>query len=88
MGTLVSIADFIVLLLFVAYIPRIVKQYSRSLVLSIFIAAAIVIFAVVSFTANAGLIANTSSLMHLIVLLGLLAMAVLVGLSKAPASAA
>jgi hypothetical protein len=88
MGTLVSIADFIVLLLLVVNIPRIVKQYSRSLVLSIFIAAAIAIFAVVSFTANAGLIANTSSPMQLIVLLGLLAMAVLVSLSKSRASVA
>jgi hypothetical protein len=83
MGTFVSIVDLIVLLLFVAYIPRIVKRYSGSLVLSIFIAAAIAIFAIVSFTANAGLIANTSSLTRVIVLLVLLAMAALLRLSEA-----
>ena len=82
MGTLVSIVDFIVLLLFVVYIPRVVRRDSGSLVLSILIALAVVIFAVVSFAANAGLIAATSSLTQGIVLVVLLGMAALVRLSE------
>jgi hypothetical protein len=82
MGTLVSIVDFIVLLLFVVYIPRLVKRESGSLLLSILIALAVVIFAIVSFAANAGLIAATSSLTRGIVLVALLGMAVLVRLSE------
>ena len=83
METLVSIADFIVLLLFVVYIPRVVKRDSGSLLLSILIALAVAIFAIVSFTANAGLIAATSSLTRAIVLVVLLGMAALVRLSEA-----
>lgn len=88
MATLVSIADFIVLLLFLLYIPGIVKRYSHSLALSVFIAAALMIFAVVSFTANAGLIANTSSLTQAIVLVVLLVMAALVRFSRSRGSVA
>ena len=83
MGTLVSIADFIVLLLFVVYIPRVVRRDSGSLLLSTLIALAVVIFAIVSFTATAGLIAATSSLTRGIVLVVLLGMAALVRLSEA-----
>ena len=83
MGTLVSIVDFIVLLLFVIYIPRVVKRDSGSLLLSTLIALVVVIFAIVSFTANAGLIAATSSLTRGIVLVVLLGMAALVLLSEA-----
>jgi hypothetical protein len=83
MGTLVSIADFIVLLLFVVYIPRVVRRDSGSLLLSTLIALAVVIFAIVSFTANEGLIAATSSLTRGIVLVVLLGMAALVRLSEA-----
>jgi hypothetical protein len=88
MGTLVSIVDFIVLLLFVIYIPRVVKRDSGSLLLSTLIALAVAIFAMVSFTANAGLIAATSSLTRGIVLVVLLGMAALIRLSEAgkPAS--
>jgi hypothetical protein len=83
MGTLVSIVDFIVLLLFVVYIPRVVRRDSGSLLLSTLIALAVVIFAIVSFTATAGLIAATSSLTRGIVLVVLLGMAALVRLSEA-----
>ena len=83
MGTLVSIADFIVLLLFVVYIPRVVRRDSGPLLLSTLIALAVVIFAIVSFSANAGLIAATSSLTRGIVLVVLLGMAALVRLSEA-----
>jgi hypothetical protein len=83
MGTLVSIADFMVLLLFVVYIPRFVRRDSGSLLLSTLIALAIIIFAIVSFTANAELIAATSSLTRGIVLVFLLGMAALVRHSEA-----
>jgi hypothetical protein len=83
MGTLISIVDFIVLLLFVVYIPRVVRRDSGSLLLSTLIALAVVIFAIVSFAANAGLIAATSSLTRGIVLVVLLGMAALVRLSEA-----
>jgi hypothetical protein len=83
MGTLISIVDSIVLLLFVVYIPRVVRRDSGSLLLSILIALAVVIFAMVSFVANAGLIAATSSLTRGIVLVVLLGMAALVRLSEA-----
>jgi hypothetical protein len=82
MGTLVSIVDSIVLLLFVVYIPRLVRRESGSLLLSTLIALAVVIFAIVSFTANVGLIAATSSLTRGIVLVVLLGMAALVRLSE------
>jgi hypothetical protein len=81
MGTLVSIVDFVVLLLFVVYIPRLVKRDSGSLLLSTLIALAVAIFAIVSFTANAGLIAGTSSLTRGVVLVVLLGMAGLIRLS-------
>jgi hypothetical protein len=83
MGTLVSIVDLTVLLLFVVYIPRLVRRDSGSLLLSTLIALAVVIFAIVSFTATAGLIAATSSLTRGIVLVVLLGMAALVRLSEA-----
>jgi hypothetical protein len=82
METLISIVDFIVLLLFVVYIPRLVRRDSGSLLLSTLIALAVVIFAIVSFTATAGLIAATSSLTRGIVLVVLLGMAALVRLSE------
>jgi hypothetical protein len=82
MATLVSIVDLVVLLLFVVYIPRLVRRDSGSLLLSILIALAVVIFAIVSFTATAGLIAATSSLTRIIVLVVLLGMAALVRLSE------
>jgi hypothetical protein len=82
MGTLVSIVDFIVLLLFVIYIPRVVKRDSGSLLLSTLIALAVAIFAIVSFEANAGLIAATSWLTRGIVLVVLLGMAALIRLSE------
>jgi hypothetical protein len=83
MGTLVSIVDFIVLLLIVVYIPRVVRRDSGSLLLSTLIALAVVIFAMVSFAANAELIAATSSLTRGIELVVLLGMAALVRLSEA-----
>ena len=88
METLVSIVDFIVLLLFVVYIPRLVRRDSGSLLLSTLIALAVVIFAIVSFAATAGLIAATSSLTRGIVLVVLLGMAALVRLSETSKPAA
>lgn len=88
MDSLVHIVDFIVLLLFVAYIPQIVKRGSHSFLLSALIALAIAVFAVVSFTANAGLVAATSPLTRAIVLAVLLVIAALLGLSQASKPAA
>ena len=81
-GNACIIVDFIVLLLFVVYIPRLARRDSGSLLLSALIALAVVIFAIVSFTATAGLIAATSSLTRGIVLVVLLGMAALVRLSE------
>jgi len=89
MGTLLSIVDFIVLALFVIYITGIVRRDSGSLILSIFIALAVLIFGVVSFTANAGLIAASSLLTQGIVLVVLLGVAAtLIALSAASKPAA
>jgi len=75
-------------LLFAVSIPGIVKRGSGSPVLSVFIALAVVIFGMVSFIANAGLIAKTSSLTHVIVLLVLVGIAGLVRSSEAGKSVA
>jgi hypothetical protein len=87
MATLVAIVDFMVLLMYLASIPRVVSRWhSRgigALVLPILIAMAIAIFGMVSFIANAGLVAASSSLTQAIILLFLLLMAALVRASLA-----
>lgn len=85
MGTLLGIVDFIVLLLLVVQIPRMVwkeqPQGIGSLLLSIFIALAVIIFATVSFAAFLGLVQASSSLMRGIYLVALLVDAGLLRLS-------
>jgi len=78
MTTLIAIVDLIVLLMYIAHIPRVVSKSPGSTLLSVFIAVAIAIFAMVSFIANAGLVAATSSFMQALILLGLVVMAALV----------
>jgi cytochrome c biogenesis factor len=85
MGTLLGIVDFIVLLLLVVHVPRTVwkeqPQGFGSLLLSIFIALALVVFAIVSFAAFLGLVQASSSLMRGIYLVVLLGMAAVLRLS-------
>jgi cytochrome c biogenesis factor len=85
METLLGIVDFIVLLLLVVQIPRMVwKEQPHdigSLLLSIFIALALIIFATVSFAAFLGLVQASSSLMRGIYLVVLLGMAAVLRLS-------
>ncbi len=92
MTTLIAIVDLIVLLMYVASIPRVVSKWQSqgtgALVLSAFVALAIAIFAMVSFIANAGLVAATSSLTQAIILLFLVVMAALVRASLANKPAA
>jgi hypothetical protein len=85
MSTLLGIVDFIVLLLIVVVILRTVwmkpPQGSGSLVLSIFVALALIVFATVSLAAYWGLVQDSSSLTQGIFLVILLVMAVLLRLS-------
>ncbi len=85
MGTLLGIVDFIVLLLLVVQVPRTVwKEQPHdigSLLLSIFSALALIVFAIVSFAAFLGLVQASSSLMRGIYLLVLLGMAAVLRLS-------
>jgi len=85
MGTLLGILDFIVLLLLVVQIPRTVwkeqPQGFGSQLLSVFIALAVIVFAIVSFAAFLGLVEASSSLMRGIYLLVLLGMAAVLRLS-------
>jgi hypothetical protein len=85
MGTLLGIVDFIVLLLLVVQVPRTVwkeqPQGFGSQLLSIFIALALIVFAIVSFVAFLGLVEASSSLMRGIYLLVLLGMAAVLRLS-------
>ncbi len=85
MGTLLGVLDFIVLLLVVVHVPRTVwkKQPhgSGSLLMSIFIALALIVFAFVSFAAYMGLVGVSSSLTRGIFLVLILGMAVLLRLS-------
>lgn len=85
MGTLLAIVDFIVLLLlFVVTLRTAWKeqiQGSGSLVLSICLALAFAVFAIVSFSAYLGLVEASSSVMQGIFLLVLLVMAALLRLS-------
>jgi hypothetical protein len=77
--------DFIVLLLLVVQLPRTVwKEQPRvfgSLLLSLFIALALIVFATVSFAAFLGLVDGSSSLTRGIFLVVLLGMAALLRLS-------
>ncbi len=81
MGTLVDILDFAVLLLIVVLIPRAVRKGqskdSGSLTLTVFIAVAVIVFAVVSFSAYLGLVEVSSMLTRGIFFVILLAMAAL-----------
>ena len=86
-ATLIAIVDLIVLLMYVASIPRVVSRWHSqgigALVLSLLIAVAIAIFGTVSFIANAGLVAASSPFTQAIILLFLLVMAALVRASLA-----
>jgi hypothetical protein len=85
MGTLLGIVDVLVLLLLVVQVPRTVlkeqPQGFGSLLLSIFIALALIVFATVSFAAFLGLVEGSSSLMRGIYLVVLLGMAAVLWLS-------
>jgi hypothetical protein len=83
MGTLVNIVDLIVLLLLVVHVPRTVWKGSGSLLLTICVALAVIVFAPVSLAALSGLVGSESSLTQVILLAALLAMAALVGISLA-----
>ncbi|MGA9884503.1 MAG: hypothetical protein WBQ34_12360 [Candidatus Acidiferrales bacterium] len=74
MGTLVTIVDFLLLLLLVVHIPRTVWRESGSSLLGVASAAAAIIFGLVSFTAAAELLGGTSSLTRTILLLLYLAL--------------
>lgn len=92
MGTILSILDFIVLLLLVlAVLRRVWKELHQrpgSALLTICVALALVVLAFVSLAAYQGLVGVSSSLMQGIFLLILLVMAVLLRFSLAgkPAS--
>lgn len=85
MDTLLDIVDFVVLLLLIVHITRTVwkeqLQGNGSLLLTICIALASAIFAIVSYTSYMGLVAVSSSLTRVIFLVFLLAMVVVVRLS-------
>lgn len=81
MGTILNILDFLVLCLLVLSVLRIVwkelRPGSGSLVLSICLAVALAIVAIVSLTAYMGLVEVSSTFTQAIFLLILLAMAAL-----------
>jgi len=85
MGTLLSIADFVVLLLLVVLVLRTMwrelPRDSGSLVLSICVSVVLIDFAIVSFSAYIGLVEVSSSLTQGIFLVVLLVMAALIRLS-------
>lgn len=83
MGTLVTIVDFLLLLILVVHIPRTVWRESGSSLLGVASAAAAIIFGLVSFTATAELLGSTSSLTRTILLLFYLAMAWVIRVSWA-----
>jgi hypothetical protein len=92
METLLGVADFIVLLLLIVLALRAAKNElspgSGSLVLSLCLAAVLIIFGTVSLTAYLGLIQAVSSLTRGIFLLVLLGMAGILGVSGSGKSAA
>jgi hypothetical protein len=92
MTTLLSIVDFIVLLLLVVQVLRTVRkeqpQGSGSLVLAICLAPVLIIFGIVSISAYMGLVEVVSSLTQGVLLVVLLGMAALLGLSWAGKAAA
>jgi hypothetical protein len=85
MGTLLGILDFIVLLLIVASALRALRKErpegSASLVLSLCVALALIVFGTVSITAYLGLVEVVSSLTHVIFLVILLVMAAIISQS-------
>lgn len=92
MNTLLSILDFVVLLLLVISIPRIVlkelRQAAGSMLLTICVLAVLIVFAIVSLSAYVGLIGVSSALtrgIFLVILLLMLAMLRFAWSSKAPA---
>ena len=90
MATLLSILDLIVLLLLIVHVTRTVSMKDPgvgSLILSIFVALAVIVFATVSLGAYAGLAGESSTFTQVIFLLILLVMAALIGLSWSSASA-
>jgi hypothetical protein len=92
MTTLLSIVDFIVLLLLVVLVLRSVTkeqpQGSGSLVLAICLAPVLIIFGIVSISAYMGLVEVVSSLTQGVLLVVLLGMAALLGFSWAGKAAA
>ena len=83
MGTIVSIADAIVLLLVIALVPRSVSKGLSGglgpLILSVCVAVFVIIFAVVSFTASVAFLEGT--LAQFVWLLILLVMAYVIRMS-------
>jgi len=82
MRTLLDILDFVVLLLLVIHAARRVRgeqpQDRGSLVLSIFVALALIVFAYVSLTAYVGLVGDSSLPTQVIFLVILLLMAAVI----------
>jgi hypothetical protein len=78
MGTFIDVVDAIVLLLLVISLPRIVWRGSGSVLLSICIVLAVIVFALIGCATTIGLIGNEPSLMQVVVLAAFLAMAVFI----------
>jgi hypothetical protein len=88
---LITIVDVIVLLLFIFHIPRTVNtpaQGTGSMAMAVITAIAVILFAMVSYTANQGLIESISGGYQVLVLLALIAMAAIVGATWVGKSAA
>jgi hypothetical protein len=85
MSSLLSILDFVVLLLLIVLVSRTVwkgrQQGSGSLILSVFTAVALIVFAIVSFSSYLGLVEVSSSLTRGIFLVILIVLAALLRLT-------
>jgi hypothetical protein len=85
MSSLLSILDFVVLLLLIVLVSRTVwkgRQHgSGSLILSVFTAVALIVFAIVSFSSYLGLVEVSSALTRGIFLVILIVLAALLRLT-------
>ena len=81
MGTVLSIADAVVLLMIVIGVVRAVWKGSGSLLLSVCIAAIMIVFAVVSLAAQSGIAEGSSSLTQITLFAFFIVTAILVRVS-------
>ena len=92
MGTVLQIADVIVLLMVVVLVPRnVLKGQPKGAIgvlLAILLAAAVIVFATVSLTVFTQLAAESSAIWQGVLVVFLLLMAVLIRLSLKPPTAA